>query len=161
GEFDVHWRGQGNDLFQIKLQNQFVDLTIYKAGAGDAFTTYSPGEWYALASSRDPLMLTVAGMKQAAPATKGTSNAQHVSVTNEIVQGGVYYWTTRPTQGVYRYDMSLPNVPPASYFPAGQEPTPCLGCHGLSKDGTKMALTLDSGDGRGTIFEVADRTVVV
>src|SRR5207248_11290000 len=113
GEFDVHWRNpSGNDLFESKLQNQFVDLTIYKAGTGDQFTTYTPGEWYALASSRGPLTLTVSGLKQSAPATKGTSAAQHVSVTNEIVQGGVYYWTTRPTQGVYRYDMSLPNVPP-------------------------------------------------
>jgi Tol biopolymer transport system component len=30
-----------------------------------------------------------------------------------------------------------------------------------SKDGTKMALTLDSGDGRGTILNVADRSVLV
>src|SRR5258706_656578 len=34
GEFDVHWRNpQGNNLFEIKLQNQFVDLTNYKAGS--------------------------------------------------------------------------------------------------------------------------------
>jgi cytochrome c2 len=37
----------------------------------------------------------------------------------------------------------------------------CIGCHGLSKDGTKMALTLDSGDGRGTIYSVADYAVLV
>jgi hypothetical protein len=83
------------------------------------------------------------------------------------VQGAVYYWTTQPTQGIYRYDMGLPNVAPSSYFPLDpatmqpQQPTGCLGCHGLSKDGTRMALTLDSGDGRGTILNVADRSVLV
>ncbi|MBA2539974.1 MAG: PD40 domain-containing protein, partial [Deltaproteobacteria bacterium] len=63
--------------------------------------------------------------------------------------------------------MGLPTVAPSSYFPIDPQtqqptqPTGCLGCHGLSKDGTKMALTLDSGDGRGTILNVADRSVLV
>jgi hypothetical protein len=165
GEFDVHWRDSaGNDLFQISLQNQYVDFQIYKTGSGSAFTTFSPSEWYALASSRDTLSITVAGLKTAAPATKGTSPTQHAAVTNEIVAGGVYYWTTRPTQGVYRYDMSLSSTPPTSYFPPGTEPGAsgnCIGCHGLSKDGTKMALTIDSGDGRATILNVADRSLLV
>ncbi|MDB4959136.1 MAG: tolB protein precursor [Myxococcales bacterium] len=162
GDFDVHWRdNSGNNLFEITLANQYVDLRIYKASAGTAFTTYSPVEWYSLASPRTQLALTVAGLNTASPTTKGTSGAQHVDVTNEIVQGGMYYWTTQPTQGIYRYDMSTPSVPPSSFFMPGQQPTNCIGCHGLSKDGTKMALTLDSGDGRGTIFNVADYSVLV
>jgi hypothetical protein len=161
GEFDVHWQGGANDLFEISLHNQYVDLKIYKAGSGAQFTTYSPTEWYTLASAHAPLTLTVSGLVQANPTVKGTSTPQTVGVTNEIVAGGVYYWTTEPAQGVYRYDMSTPTIPPASYFPMGNNPTPCIGCHGLSRDGTKMALTLDSGNGRGTIFNVADRAVLV
>ncbi|MEO8701802.1 MAG: hypothetical protein ABI867_17285, partial [Kofleriaceae bacterium] len=162
GEFDVHWRDSaGNNLFEISLKNQYVDLRIYKTGGASQFTIYSPSEWFSIANSRDPLTLAVAGLDQGSPGQKGTSALQTVAVTNEIVQGGVYYWTTQPTQGVYRYDMSLPTVAPASFFPPGAEPTPCLGCHALSKDGTKMALTLDSGNGRGTILNVADRAVLV
>jgi hypothetical protein len=162
GEFDVHWRDTGgNNLYEISLKNQYVDLKIYKAGTGDQFTIYTPNEWFAIAASSEALQLTIAGLNLATPTMKGTTTPQTVDVTNESVAGGVYYWTTQPTQGVYRYDMSLPNVPPSSYFPPGTEPTPCLGCHGLSKDGTKMALTLDSGDGRGTILNVADRSVLV
>jgi hypothetical protein len=162
GEFDVHWQdATGNNLFEVALKNQYVDLRIYKSTSGASFTTYTPLEWYALASPRNQLTLTVAGLNTASPAVKGTSAVQHVDVTNEIVQGGMYYWTTQPTQGVYRYDMSTPNVPPSSFFMPGQQPTSCIGCHGLSKDGTKMALTLDSGDGRGTIFNVGDQTVLV
>lgn len=161
GVFDVHWRDSQNDLFEIALKNQYVDLRVYNQASGAAFTTFTPSEWYALASAHTQLALTVSGLRTASPAQKGTSAPQHVDVTNEIVQGGVYYWTTRPSQGVYRYDMSTPNVPPSSFFPPGSQPTPCIGCHGLSQDGTKMALTLDSGDGRGTIFNVADRSVLV
>lgn len=167
GEFDVHWRGGGSDLFEIQLKNEYVDLRIYKAGSGDQFTIYSPNEWFSVAASHQTLELAVSGLNQASPTQKGTAPLQTIGVTNEIVQGGVYYWTTQPTQGVYRYDMSLPNVPPSSYFPIDpatgqpQQPTGCLGCHGLSKDGTRMALTIDSGDGRGTILNVADRSVLV
>jgi TolB protein len=161
GEFDVHWQDStGNNLFEISLQNQYVDLRIYKSTSGSAYTTYTPGEWYSLASPHTQLTLSVAGLNTASPGVKGTI-AQHVDVTNEIVQGGMYYWTTQPTQGVYRYDMSTPNTPPSSFFMPGAQPTSCIGCHSLSKDGTKMALTLDSGDGRGTIFEVSDYSVLV
>lgn len=161
GELDVHWRDAVHDVFAVTLANEFVDLTIYKAGTNDVFTTYTPGEWFALASSHAPLVLTVAGLAVSAPATQSRSTPQHLAVTNDSMHGGVYYVTTSPTQGVYRYDMSLPTVAPAPYFPVGSEPTPCIGCHAISRDGTKMALTLDRGDGRGTILDVADRSVLV
>jgi hypothetical protein len=162
GEFDVHWTDSaGNNLYQIELTNQYIDLRIYTQNPAPAFTSYTIDEWYSLASTKQQLTLTVAGLNTATPTQKGTSTPQHVDATNESVAGGVYYWTTEPTQGVYRYDMSTPNMPPSPFFPAGTEPTTCLGCHGLSHDGTKMALTLDSGNGRGTIFNVADRSVLV
>jgi len=162
GAFDVHWTdGAGNDLYQVKLANTYVDLRIYTTNPAPAYTSYTPAEWYSVASTHEQISLTVAGLNQGTPMQKGTSPAQHVDVTNETVAGGVYYWTTEPQQGVNRYDMSTPNMPPSPFFPAGSEPTTCIGCHGLSHDGTKMALTLDSGDGRGTIFNVADRSVLV
>ncbi|HSD90382.1 MAG TPA: hypothetical protein VLB44_22795 [Kofleriaceae bacterium] len=161
GEFEVHWRDTTNNLFEISLHNAYVDLRIYKAASGNSFTDYTPNEWFTLASPRQKLALTVAGLNTSNPTQKGTSSAQTVEVTNEIVQGGMYYWTTQPTQGVYRYDMSTPSMPPSSFFMPNQQPTNCIGCHSLSKDGTKMALTLDSGDGRGTIYNVSDYSVLV
>ena len=163
GEFDVHWQpGTGNNLFEVSMQNHYVDLKIYKSATAAAFTTYTLEEWETLATPHEQLTLTVAGLNTATPTQKGTSTPQTVDSTNEVVQGGMYYWTTQPTQGVYRYDMSTPSVPPASYFDATHtQPTACIGCHSLSRDGTKMALTLDSGDGRGTVFDVATYNVLV
>jgi TolB protein len=162
GAFDVHWTdGAGNNLYQVILANQYVDLRIYTQMPAPAYTSFTHGEWYSVASTHQQIALTVAGMNTGAPTQKGTSSPQHVDSTNETVAGGVYYWTTEPTQGVYRYDMSTPDMAPSPFFPVGSEPTTCIGCHGLSHDGTKMALTLDSGNGRGTIFNVADRSVLV
>ncbi len=165
GQFDVHWQpGTGNDLFEISLKNQYVNLRLHKMATGPAYTFYLPAEWTTLASAATPLTLTVSGMNSASPATKSTSAPETVGVTNEIVQGGLYYWTTTPPQGIFRYDMSTPSVPPSSFFPANMAPggaTNCVGCHTLSKDGTKIAMTIDSGDGRGAMFNVADRSVLI
>lgn len=162
GAFDVHWTDSaGNDLYQVRLSNQYVDLRIYTQNPAPAYTSYTPAEWYSVASTHEDISLTVAGLNTASPTQKGTSQEQHASATNETVAGGVYYWTTEPVQGIQRYDMSTPNMAPAPFFPMGTEPTTCIGCHGLSHDGTKMALTLDSGNGRGTIYNVADRSVLV
>jgi hypothetical protein len=160
GEFDVHWRDTTNNLIRVSLKNEYVDLTIFKAASGNAFVTYTREEWYTLASARAKLELRVSGLNTASPNVKGTAT-QRVEVTNDTVQGGVYYWATAPTQGIYRYDMSTPNMPPASFFPSGTQPTPCIGCHAISRDGAKIALTLDDFDGRGAVFDVADRTVLV
>jgi hypothetical protein len=160
GEFDVHWMPNAStDLFEVAMHNTYVDLRIYKMSTGNAYETYTPTEFQTLATPAEELTLTVSGMNSASPTTKSTSTPQHVEVTNETVQGGMYYWTTEPTQGVYRYDMGTPSIAPSPYFTT--TPTACIGCHDLSRDGTKMALTLDSGDGRGTIFNVADQSVLV
>ena len=165
GQFDVHWRpGAGQDLFEISLQNQYVNLKIHKAATGPAYSFYLPAEWTAVASTAEPITLTVSGMNTASPGTKSTSEPHTVGTTNEIVQGGLYYWTTSPPQGIFRYDMSTPDMPPSSFFPANMAPggaTNCVGCHTLSKDGTKIAMTIDGGDGRGAMFDVADRSILI
>ena len=166
GEFDVHWTdAASNNLFEISLQNTYVNLDIYSSATGaSAFTSYTPDEWLTLASPSEPLTLAVAGLNTASPTIKGTSTTQTVNVTNEVVQGGLYYWTTTAPQGIFRYDMGTPGVAPASFFPPNMAPggaNNCVGCHSLSRDGTKIAMTIDGGDGRGAIFNVADLTVLV
>src|SRR5260221_2314592 len=165
GQFDVHWQsGAGNNLFEISMANEFVDLRIYYGASGAAYTAYTPTEWTTLASADETLTLTVAGLNTASRTVKGTSTAEHINVTNEIVQGGLYYWTTTPPQGIFRYDMGTPGTPPSSFFlpnMAPGNPTNCVGCHTLSKDGTKIAMTIDGGDGRGAMFDVGTRAVLI
>jgi len=147
GALDVHWTdGAGNSLFEIALVTQYVDLRIYKAAATP--TQFTPAEWALVGSTHEAVALTVAGL---AGTQKGTAT-QHVAVSNEDLVGGVYYWATTPQQGVMRYDMTTPTVAPSAFFPTPQD---CNGCHALSKDGTRMALTtIPRGDGTGTIYDV-------
>lgn len=171
GQFDVHWNnntgaGATDDLFEITMSNAYIDVRLYTKGLDMTnpqpfWTVYPPDVWYPIASSRQQLTLTVAGLDSTAPTTKGTAAAQHVDVTNENAQGGIYYWSTSGAAGIWRYDVGKPDVPPAAYFADDARPSGCMGCHALSRDGTKMAMTLDGGGGRGAVFNVADRTPVL
>ena len=169
GQFDVHWRNNDantNNLFEVTMANQYVDIRLYTTGLAAQspqpfWTAFAPATWYPIASSRQQLTLRVAGLDTAHPQSKGTAAAQHVDVTNENAQGGIYYWTTSGLAGIWRYDISKPEIPPAPYFADAARPAGCMGCHTLSRDGTKIAMTFDGGNGRGTIFNVADRSVLV
>ena len=164
GQFDVHWTQSTADVFEIAMSNQYLDIKRYTNGDDPQrpyWTLFEPSQWYPIASSRQQLTLKVSGLSTADPTKKGTAAAQHIDVTNEDAQGGIYYWTTSGAAGIWRYDVGKPETPPAPYFPDDQRPSGCMGCHSLSRDGTKIAMTLDSGDGRGAVFNVADRSVLL
>lgn len=165
GSFDVHWTTANTNVFQLRMRNEFVDVIRYTTGltppTNERFwTALTPNEWYPLASTKARLKLEVAAMNTNDPTKKGTSPAQVVDVTNENTRGGIYYWTTTTPASILRYDAEKPNDPPSKLFQAGQEPGgagTCHGCHALSKDGSKLAMTLDGGNGRGVSVDVATR----
>jgi hypothetical protein len=162
GQFDVHWNNGPSfaDLFEVAMENTYVDIRIYTRGLDPSapyWTVFAPDSWYPIASSREQLALRVTGLDTTRPASKGTAKVQHVDVTNENTQGGIYYWTSSGAAGIWRYDVGTPNVAPAPYFADDARPSDCMGCHTLSRDGTKMAVTLDGATGRGAVFNVADR----
>lgn len=162
GQFDVHWTQATANVFEIKMSNPFVDIRRYSNGDDPAqpyWMVFPASEWYPIASSRVQLTLQVTGMVAGDPTRKGTAATQRVDVTNEDSRGGIYYWQTSPS-GIYRYDIAKPEVAPAPFFPEAQ-PSGCIGCHSLSRDGTKIAMTIDSAGGRGAVFDVADRSVLV
>lgn len=168
GQFDVHWTtASAANVFEIHMANEYVDIKRYTVGdmPGQNFwTVLQPSQWYPIASSRQQLELTVSGLNTNDPTKRGSAAVQHVDVTNENAQGGIYYWTTTAPQGIYRYDVATPEVAPTPYFPMGQEPGfagNCMGCHSLSRDGKRIALTIDGGNGRGTVLNVADRATLV
>ena len=97
-------------------------------------------------------------MDAANPAQKGhRADGASVDVTNENAQGGIYYWTTQPNPAIVRYDVSKPTCRRRRSSPTATQPaTGCVGCHTLSRDGTKIAMTLDGAESqRAAIYDVA------
>jgi hypothetical protein len=165
GQFDVHWRHPSDNVFEIKISNTYIDIKRYTNGDDPSqphWTVLEPAQWYPIASAREQLALEVSGMNTAAPTKKGRSLTRKVDVTNEDALGGIYYWTTSGLPGIWRYDMSKFGTPPTPYFADDQRPATCMGCHTLSRDGSKIAMTfLENGIFRGTVFNVADRRPLI
>lgn len=166
GQFDVHWNNNAantDNVFEVKMANEFIDIRLYTTGLDQSaptpfWTVLAPALWQPIASTKQQLALTLAGMNTANPTVKGTVAAQTVDVTNENAKGGIYYWTTSNGSAIYRYDVANPNQPPAPYFTPTNPSNSCVGCHSLSRDGTKMAVTLDGAFGRGTVWDVGTGT---
>jgi len=88
----------------------------------------------------------------------GGTQPQLVTLSNEQMLGGIYYWASSSTDGVFgifRHDMSKPGQPAAQFMTTAQTSGRCVACHVLSRDGTEMAITYDGGNDTSTMVDVA------
>jgi hypothetical protein len=87
------------------------------------------------------------------------------------LSGGLYYWTTAGTgdttfnTAVARYDFDGDASTPVIYLSSASAPavpqgqTQCIGCHAVSKDGTKLAFSLGGSlPGYYSLYDVASVT---
>jgi hypothetical protein len=161
GDFEVHWTDTaGNDIFEVSLHSTYVDTYVYVPISSPAdFTAFTPTEWSSTVSTDSVVTFQVRGVSSANPTTVGSSQVQQVALSNEDMLGGLYYWASTAASGVYgifRHDMSKPGQPAEQYMTTAQSPSGrCVACHVLSRDGTKMAITLDGGGGQSTFIDVA------
>lgn len=177
GDFEIHWTdGSGNDVFEVSLKTEFSDVRVYvpggngmpAAGVKPSYQSFQATEWIAAVGVEANLQYQVRGIQRSNPAAGvGAGPARDVKLSNEPMLGGLYYWASTSTgggtEGIYRHDMSKPGLPAEEYmtrnqtigqgFPTGR----CVGCHVLSRDGTRMAIKYDGGGGFNTLLDVATR----
>lgn len=163
GDFEAHWTGPAAlDLFEVSIATEYSTTRLFTtidASAG-AFLAFTPDEWRVIGNSgrgRDATV-RVRGLTIAAPATMGTSNVSVVHLTNNDVKGGLYYWASAGALpgGIYRHDMSRPGEAAEAFYTTAQSiGSRCVACHVISRDGSKMAVTYDSGNGAASIIDVA------
>jgi hypothetical protein len=159
GDFEVHFTdADGNDLFEVALTSDVIDLRVYLTGSAAAWTAFLPEEWAVAGDSEAGSLLKaqVRGMLSSAPAMAGTSAPVAIPVSRDDVEGGIYYWAASAS-GIYRHDFGKPGEPAEQFYTPTQSGR-CVACHALSRDGTRMAVTYDGGNGEATVIDVATRT---
>src|SRR5581483_2204802 len=77
-------------------------------------------------------------------------NSMKMSIADQDIEGGIYYWKSIVTANgvggnIWRKDFGNTN-PEEEISPTGVNNFTCLGCHALSRDGTRMALNGDDDD---------------
>jgi hypothetical protein len=157
GEFEVHWNAAaGTDLFEITLRTDVLDIRLYTAAN---FGIYAPAAWKVVGETErgKAVKVAVRGLAATAPATAGTSTPIVVGIGPEDVKGGIYYWAAS-NSGIYRHDFGKPGQPAEQFYTPTESGGRCVACHALSRDGKRMAVTFDGGDGAATVIDVATRT---
>ena len=165
GDFETHWTdASGNDVFEVSLHTEFSDVRVYvpggnglaAAGPMPSWTAFLAAEWLAAVGTETTVDFQVRGIQKANPTSVGSAAPQSVKLTNEAMEGGLYYWATASTTGVYgifRHDMSKPGLPAEQFMTTTQTSGRCVAC-----DGSKMAITYDGGNGAGTMVDVGTAT---
>ncbi len=134
---DIRWTPTSDPLYRITFQNRFVNLTVYVRGP---LSIWEPDEelWAAVIRSAigRSIDVEVASGDGVGPLT--LSAPVTLNVAEEAVFGAIYYWDTSAA-GIMR--LPVGEREPERFFTINNPPgSPCVGCHTLSNDGTRMAF---------------------
>ncbi|HEY5921658.1 MAG TPA: hypothetical protein VIV11_08300 [Kofleriaceae bacterium] len=165
GDFEVHWTDPQNNVFEVSLKTEFADVRVIVPGgngqiANSSWMAFLAAEWAAAVGYEPMVQYQVRGVDSNNPTVIGAGAPQLVKLSNEQMLGGLYYWAATAQNGpygIFRHDMSKPGQAAEEFFTTAQTGGRCVACHVLSRDGTKMAITYDGGNGAATLVDVATR----
>jgi hypothetical protein len=183
-EIEVHFRPgpADNTMFAITFTNDLTDVRAYArcTPVGDPLDPgclYVPTRevWTGLAETNrgaGPLTLTVRATDDAGQAV-GASRQQTLRFAPADVRGALYYWTTSQGSAVMRWNFgdTARRDPERFAGPetSGNSSVFCIGCHALSRDGSRMvvgashpnATNTGNIDGELLLLDVARRAPAV
>ena len=141
------WRGGPEGaLFELEFKGPNTTVLVYTTQR-----SFVPGEeaWDYIAESNrgHAVIWTVRCLVPGTPSRAVRSAAHTLLYSTQAVDGAIYYWSTAG-QGVMKALISDPN--PLKFYPnpaaGGADSEKCAGCHTLSRDGKRLAVTLDPDD---------------
>ena len=179
GDFDVHWQSaSSDDTFEIEISSTYAVLDVYEP-ASPNYMAFTPDEWTVVSSQAASVTINVRSASSTAPGTIAAAPTQSVTLSDQPIAGGLYYWAASSTDpnapyGIYRHDVAAPQTAAEQFYTevdAGNaDPTNyphgrCVACHSMSRDGTKMSIVYDGGPPSGdliaaSLMDVATRTVI-
>jgi hypothetical protein len=142
-----------NTLFQLSFQSNTTNVMTYircgtPVNSGCIFAL-DPMTYAYVANSNaggQPVTLTVSGSDDNATGF-GQSAQFQMQFAQQNVSGGLYYWTVSNGTGIMRVDFGSNVLTPTLFLSPGQNGFPtCVGCHAISRDGTKMVASLGGQD---------------
>lgn len=169
---DVQWEPEGasGDLFRITLDGSPTRVVGYVGHSGAAFEhdwLVEPTAWRTLATADagSTVMFRV-DRWEAATRTVHVGAPVSLRIARGSIAGAVYYWTLGSFSGtegrIVRVRQGT-DAPPAveNFLPsptAAPDGERCAACHGLSRDGNRLAVALDDGTFGGVYDLTADLT---
>jgi hypothetical protein len=166
GELEFHYRPNGSELFELRLSTSASTFRIYmgcpeSVGGGCAYTL--PRDvWEAIAMQtrgQGPIEIRLRGVNAAGQ--MGEAATQMMRVVEEPITGGLYYWNAGEGS-IDRFEFGVPGARAERFIDRARATAgTCVGCHALSRDGTRIAVGTDIPTTTWQIFDVATRTRLV
>jgi hypothetical protein len=164
GLLEVQWKKPtaAADLFEVAFESPTIDYKVYTNSAQpNGFRLLlAPSEWLSIADSNQhqAVTITVRGVISAQPGKTGASQAVTLNIGTADVSGGIYYFAPVSATGaqvgaIMRHSFGDTSGT-ATQFYAPNTGQRCVGCHVITRDGTKMAVTYDGGNGAAAILKV-------
>lgn len=173
---DVQWtppNGAG-ELYDLAFSNGRTDVHRYvrctMVGTGCS-APLDAQTWRWISDSNrgnaSPVELRVRSLL--ADGTVSTGDPVRLQFATDDVLGGIYYWSARSgSNGIYRYDFAHGDTAVQSFYTQNDTPRdslgddhPCVGCHTLSLDGTRIATVLGGAHvGDVVMLDVGTRRAV-
>ena len=176
-EFQVVPGSSSQTVARVALEGDGIDVKVYEpcvpianAAIAGACTVTLPSDLEAdLAGVSEATTLTET-VRLAAPDGSMLAESKSISArwSTSKLSGGLYYWSAQPVSGggknlLMRYDLDMPGAAPIQYYsdsdtakldPQTMYYQPCFGCHTISHDGTKVAITY--GGSQPSLFALLD-----
>jgi hypothetical protein len=166
GRLDVHFLpgSASNTVFEVAIDGPAVALRYYvRCGTpvegGCILPLDEQGTRYVSQGNRgtDGVTISVRGTDDAGTAF-GSAEPVTLSFSDTEITGAVYYWaivaaigTGRFNSSIMRFDFGNPASVPEEFIALGQGGS-CVGCHTLSRDGTKLSALFGGNSGGGLIY---------
>jgi hypothetical protein len=133
-------------LFEIGFTSPSLALRIYtpcNAVGGGCGLTPDANTWMLLAAAARGGTVEISLRATGPSGTVGVAATRKLSFTDEDLMGGLYYWAAA-SGAVNRYDFGLRGQKAESFYTPAQAGAICVGCHALSRDGSRIAVGLNA-----------------
>lgn len=163
GSLEVHYMPNGGDAFELTVTTTELNLRIYfgcpeSVGGGCIYTPARP-VWETIATAaagRDPISYQLRSVS--ASGEIRASEMRTLAVAEEPITGGLYYWNAGGGS-IDRFEFGVPGARAERFLGTGQTGAGmCVGCHALSRDGTRISVGTDIPTTTFQVFDVATRT---
>jgi hypothetical protein len=169
GLLEVQWTKPSSpaDLYEVSFESATLDYKVYtnETQAGGSRYSLTTDEWTMISTANkgQPVKISVKATLTTAPGTVGTATAATLDIDAAVVDGAIYYWapespTVPKSNGrIMRHAFGDTSGPPTVFYaPTNADGSGrCVGCHALTRDGTKFAFTYDGGNQTSAEMTVA------
>lgn len=155
---EVHFRpGTNNTLFELSFENALTDVKVFTRCLvpmnGGCIYTPDATVWQWLADTNrggDDVVIRARGTDDSGTGV-GASSDIRLAFSYENVKGALYYWKasggSTSESAIMRYDFGNVSQPaPERFVGPDKAGGKCVGCHAISRDGSKMVASAGGWD---------------